>query len=352
MHVSLSAMSKIFGIGSNGNGQLGIGHLEDVNKPTECIGVPSNFTVTKITGGGNHSALITTAGQLFMAGFSQRGENHMKKLLSLTKVEQKAWTKFTQRFQDIIWRDVACGWAFTLILADSGKVYGIGTSKWNELNGPCSEELVQLDHHQLQDIVAVACGWRHAMALDKQGRVYGWGCGRHGQLGPSKTPPKDKKDIRPVEQIQLPQPIVQIACGHLHTLLRGKDGTVYAFGSNKYGQLGDMKEENIVNDSSIDIGAGWHHSASLSKDGQLNLWGRNDHGQLSNQKLMNVATFSCGSEHTLAIDTSDRLVAWGWNEHGNCTTDKPFVDDPVPISSTHKAYKVGAGCATSWFACK
>ncbi|CAO3616692.1 unnamed protein product [Mucor hiemalis] len=186
------------------------------------------------------------------------------------------------------------------------------------------------------------------VALDKHGKVYGWGCGRHGQLGPLIVPSKDKKDIREVQIIELPQPIVQVACGHLHTLLRGKDGTVYGFGSNKYGQLGELKEGNIVHYDSVYIDAGWHHSASLNGNGDLELWGRNDHGQLSNQKIIDVKSFACGSEHTIAINKSGSVLAWGWNEHGNCTTDNDFVKTPVALEKLESASLVGAGCATSW----
>lgn len=341
-------MSKLFGLGSNGNGQLGIGHLEDVNQPTLCIGLPENQSFKKISGGGNHSAVITPSGELYMTGFSQLGEEHMRKILSLLEEEQNEWKIFKRRFQHISWLDVACGWAFTIFLANSGKLYGVGTSKWNELAGSSSETLVEVDHANLQDILSVACGWRHAIALDKHGKVYGWGCGRHGQLGPSVVPPKDKKDIREVRRIELPQPIVQVACGHLHTLLRGKDGTVYGFGSNKYGQLGELKEGNIIHNDSTYIDAGWHHSASLNENGDLKLWGRNDHGQLSNQIIVDIKSFTCGSEHTIAIDKTGSVMAWGWNEHGNCTTEKDSVVTPVVLNNLQNASIVGAGCATSW----
>lgn len=342
-------MSKLFAFGSNGNGQLGIGHLEDVNESTLCTNLAECDSIKKVTGGGNHSAFITMSGQLFMSGFSQLGEEGMRKLSLLSETEQREWITFKKRYDHIAWRDVACGWAFTVLLADSGKLYGMGTSKWNELAGPSSEELVKIDHSALGDIVSVTCGWRHVIALDKEGVVYGWGCGRHGQLGPSVIPSTDKKDIRSVQKIHMPQPIVQIACGHLHTLLRGKDGTVYGFGSNKYGQLGQVKEDYIVHKDSICIDAGWHHSASLNESGQLSLWGRNDHGQLSDQSITDIKSFACGSEHTIALSNSGNIKLWGWNEHGNCTTDKNFVETPVELQLSEKASIVGAGCATTWF---
>lgn len=343
-------MSKLYALGSNGNGQLGVGHLEDINKPTACLGIPDDEVISKVTGGGNHSAAISRSGRLFIAGFSQLGDNHMNNLTKQSEEGNEEWMQFTERYNHMSWRDVACGWNFTILLANTRKLYGVGTSLWNELAGPSSEELVEIDHNQLTDIVSIACGWRHVVALNQQGQVFGWGVGRHGQLGPSIIPAKDKKDARDIRKIDMPQPIIQIACGHLHTLLRGKDGTVYGFGSNKYGQLGDIQEGNIVQHDSVFIDAGWHHSISLNANGDLKIWGRNDHGQLANQQLNIIKTAACGSEHTIAItkDTG-KAIAWGWNEHGNCSTDKDFVDEPATLDQSDNVKIVGAGCATSWF---
>lgn len=343
-------MPELFGFGSNGNGQLGIGHLEDTNVPTLCKGVPENETIRKITGGGNHSALITKSGSLYMAGFSQLGEEHMKTLSLQSEEQNKDWTIYQERWNHIPWKDVACGWAFTILLSENGKLYGIGTSKWNELSGPSSKELVEIDPAGLKDIVAVVCGWRHVVSLDKHGHVYGWGWGRHGQLGPAVSPSTDKKDIRKVNKIDMPQPIVQIACGHLHTLLRGKDGTVYGFGSNKYGQLGQVTTEGIVLKNSVFIDAGWHHSVSLDENENLTMWGRNDHGQIAKHYMKNIKSVACGSEHTITITNDDKhIAAWGWNEHGNCGIDKDFLDTPVTLKQPRPVNIIGAGCATSWF---
>lgn len=340
-------MTKLFGFGSNGNGQLGIGHLQDVSEPTVCQGIPDNQIVRKVIGGGNHSALLTESGRLYMAGYSQFGEEHMKVLLTQSEDENKEWMSYRE-ISNHTWRDVACGWAYTILVSDLGKVYGMGTSKWNELAGKSSQEVIEIDPVQLQDIVSVACGWRHVIALDEHGQVYGWGWGRHGQLGPAVMT-TDKKDIRGIQKIVMPQPIVQVACGHVHTLLRGKDGTVYGFGSNKYGQLGEITSDGIILNKSVFIDAGWHHSASLNYKGELKLWGRNDHGQLTNQSMDRIKNVVCGSEHTIAITDNKDVAAWGWNEHGNCTTDKDFIDTPVILKRADKVNVIGAGCATSWF---
>lgn len=343
-------MDIVYAFGSNGSGQLGIGHTEDTRIPTPCFNIPSDDRILKISGGGNHSALLTHSGHVFMSGFSQLGEEHMKTLTQQTSDDKiQPWLIYQPRFEDKTWRDVVCGWAFTLLIADDRKLYGVGTSRWNELLGPSTDKLVEL----MSDCAAVACGWRHVVALDSQGQVFGWGWGRHGQLGPAPEPPKDKKDIRPMHRIDMPQPIVQIACGHLHTLLLGKDGTLYGLGSNKYNQLGSG-DNMIIKKNVTYIDAGWHHSLALDTEGKLSIWGRNDHGQLGKDLALDVMQVVCGSEHTVAIDKETGFpVSWGWNEHGNCTSEQDFVQEPIAITQFGKASVVGAGCAASWFiSCK
>ncbi|CAO0790984.1 unnamed protein product [Mucor circinelloides] len=341
-------MTKLYAFGSNGSGQLGIGHIEDTNTPTQCLGLPTDDPIIKVSGGGNHSAVLTKQGHIYMAGLSQFGEDDMKRLLQNADQENREYLCYQRRFESVEWKDVVCGWAFTIALSSAGRLYGVGTSRWNELAGSSAENLIELDVG-LTDIISVACGWRHTVALDRHGQVYGWGWGKHGQLGPSNTPPKDKKDIRPVQKITMPQPIVQIACGHLHTLLRGQDGTVYAFGSDKYGQLGSINEMTHRAASWVD--AGWHHSAILGDNGSLQLFGRNDHGQLGCQTSLAqmMAQIACGSEHTLAITKdTNQVLAWGWNEHGNCASDKDFTSEAIVVDVLAKARIIGAGCATSW----
>ncbi|KAI8636046.1 regulator of chromosome condensation 1/beta-lactamase-inhibitor protein II [Parasitella parasitica] len=343
-------MVKLYAFGSNGSGQLGIGHTEDTSTPTQCLGLPSDDPIVKVSGGGNHSAVLTKQGRIYMAGLSQFGEDHMKKLSQNSDQDNKDWLCYQRRFDSLKWKDVVCGWAFNIALSSTGKLYGVGTSRWNELAGPSTENLVELDIN-LTDIVSVACGWRHVVALNVHGQAYGWGWGRHGQLGPSDEPQADKRNIRHVQKIYMPQPIVQIACGHLHTLLRGQDGTVYALGSNKYGQLGATGDNHIMfNHTASWINAGWHHSAILDSSGKLELFGRNDHGQLGqapeNRQFSQIV---CGSEHTIAITKdTNQVLTWGWNEHGNCTSDRDFVSDAIILDQFAQANIIGAGCATSW----
>ncbi|KAI8887174.1 RCC1/BLIP-II, partial [Backusella circina FSU 941] len=300
-------MSTLYGFGSNGSGQLGIGHLEDTKTPTPCLGLPLGDPIVKISGGGNHSAVLTQSGKVFFAGFSQLGEDKQKELSKQAENEEKvdAWIRYRCYESPYIWTDVACGWAFTLLVSNTGQVFGLGTSRWNELGVVQQKSIESLRLLELNDIVSVACGWRHALALDKQGQVFGWGWGKDNQLGSFASLDKSTKYIQPIQMLSLPQHIVQIECGHKHSLLRGQDGTVYSFGSIKYGQVScnDRQQSTLIR-------AGWHHSLVLNKESVLDMWGRNDNGQLQSNLVLDQV--ECGSEHTIGLSHGQVLV-WGWN---------------------------------------
>ncbi|KAI8147524.1 regulator of chromosome condensation 1/beta-lactamase-inhibitor protein II [Fennellomyces sp. T-0311] len=317
----------LYAFGSNGSGQLGVGHTDDINVPEQCLGIPDTDALSKVVGGGNHAVALTKNGQIYVTGDNE------------SKFHQPTWAG------DRCWRDVACGWSFTLLVSEEGKVYGMGTARSGELGSfhGSTQDLVSIDIGDAK-IMAVACGWRHAVALDENGKVYGWGWNRKCQLGEGESSAK-----KPYTQLPLPihvsQPIVQVACGHTYTLLRAQDGSLLGFGSNKYHQLDAID----IRDAAC-MSTGWHHAAALGQHGQLQSWGRNDHGQTTafHQK---VDRFVCGSEHMLVVHAG-KVFAWGWNEHGNCTSNKESVLEPLEVSGLPdgRITLVGAGCATSWIA--
>ncbi|KAI8096534.1 regulator of chromosome condensation 1/beta-lactamase-inhibitor protein II [Halteromyces radiatus] len=352
-------MTRLFAFGSNGSGQLGLGHKEDVNSPQACIGIPNNETIRKIVGGGNHSAVLTTSGRLFMAGSSQLGSRQEREwqketlssetVVTENKPSDHDWTIYRELYSEHQWHDIACGWAFTILVDVKGNVYGIGSTQFGELGLVDKQkdrtDLLPIAPDLLINIDSVACGWRHCIALDRNGKA--------------------TNIYAPTLISDIPESVASIACGHLHTLFLGKTtGKVYGCGSNKYGQVTSNTQDTCIysvvpcNDLFMDgltltqsrhLTAGWHHSAVFIKESnKLWMWGRNDHGQLQDE-LQHVVTATSGSEHTLAILDTGELMAWGWNEHGNCTTDQADVTTPIIISlPSNKVTMLGAGCATSW----
>lgn len=151
----------------------------------------------------------------------------------------------------------------------------------------------------------------------------------------------------------------KITAGFGHTLAIKTDGTLWAWGLNNAGQLGD----GTNNPSSIVpvqfsagnnwqfISAGPEHSMAIKTDGTLWAWGRNSEAQLgdgtnnnSNVPVQigtdnNWIAVSTGSEHTLAKKSNGTLWAWGGNTYGQCGNATPPNSVATPLQ---------IGTATDW----
>ena len=128
----------------------------------------------------------------------------------------------------------------------------------------------------------VAAGWHHTVALRNDGTVWAWGENAFGQLGDGTT----MRRLTPV-QVQNLSNVTTIAVGGRHTVALRDDGTVWAWGNNGNGQLGDGTTRNRntpvqvrdLNDVVAIAASGWHVTA-LRSDGTVWAWGSNSLGQL------------------------------------------------------------------------
>ena len=142
---------------------------------------------------------------------------------------------------------------------------------------------------------------------------------------------------------------VSVSAGGSHTVAVRADGTLWAWGENSYGQLGDgtggggggwevrdrgrrlspVRVGTATNWASVSVG--YWHTVAIRTDGTLWAWGQNDHGQLGNGggglgdmslnpvqigTAANWASVSAGPIHTVAIGTDGSLWVWGVQEHG------------------------------------
>jgi alpha-tubulin suppressor-like RCC1 family protein len=131
---------------------------------------------------------------------------------------------------------------------------------------------------------AVAGGSSHSLSLKNDGTVWSWGLNYFGQLGNGST----TDSSTPVQVNNLSE-VSTIAAGSYHSLAIKNDGTVRAWGADYYGQLGNGSNthSNIPVQVSglsgvIAIAGGGYHSLAVRNDGTVWSWGRNNYGQLGN----------------------------------------------------------------------
>jgi len=131
-------------------------------------------------------------------------------------------------------------------------------------------------------VTAISVGDEHGLALVADGSVWAWGDNEHGQLGDGTNTYRSA----PVEVSGL-EGVISVVAGPWHNLAVKEDGTVWAWGANLAGQLGDGTFTNRtlpvqVNGVSgiVAIAAGINHSLAVRSDGTVWAWGYNQAGQL------------------------------------------------------------------------
>ncbi|XP_071665077.1 secretion-regulating guanine nucleotide exchange factor isoform X4 [Patagioenas fasciata] len=318
----------LFAWGANSYGQLGLGHKEDVLVPQSLKDVSCKCQdIKSITGGGGHSALITGAGELFVCGHNRHGQlglNHTDDVLHFTLCTAVSGFGVKQ---------VACGWDFTIILVGSGEVLSCGSNSFGQLgvpqiSGPC---LIPQKIESLKEkVVDVAAGLRHALAATESGLVLQWGTGMVAQAkraNPGKTLPlfltaKEPCEVTGLEDIK----VKTVAASSCHSVSLTDEGYLYAWGSNKHGQL-VSKEVFLAEPKKIETRF------------------------FSHEKIGAVWS---GWTHLVA-QTGDRCLSWGWNEHGMCgdgTEANVHVPKAVKALSYAKQILIGCGAGHSMALCQ
>ena len=209
------------------------------------------------------------------------------------------------------------------------------------------------------DVQTIAGGFYHSLALKSDG-VWAWGRNDYGQLGTGTT-----TDSNTPVQVKGPNGegflsgVQAIDGGFYHSLALKSDGTVWAWGSNKYRQLGDGTTTNSSTPVQVSglsdvkaISSGGHHGLALKSDDTLWAWGKNEFGELGDgtttnsskplQVLTDVQAIAGGQVYSLALKNDGTLWAWGrnnWGQLGDGTTTQR--NTPVKVLTDVQAIAAG-----------
>ncbi|GEM_PF-2277589 len=229
---------------------------------------------------------------------------------------------------------VAAGSDFGLALKKDGSVWAWGDNRYGELGGGSGPRGAAVRVRGLSRIRAIAAGGGHSLALRDDGTVWAWGnncCGQIGADGGNSPTPLRVNGLADV---------VAVAAGSLFSLALRADGTVWAWGANESGQLGRGVFDTYPSPGRptpapvqglsgvTAIAAGTTHALALKPDGTAWAWGNNRFGQLGDgstatsalpvqvQGLASVVALAGGSSHSLALRADGTVWAWGWNSYG------------------------------------
>ncbi|ETR71714.1 MAG: hypothetical protein OMM_02282 [Candidatus Magnetoglobus multicellularis str. Araruama] len=248
--------------------------------------------------------------------------------------------------------DLAAGENFSLALSDNGTVWSWGDNSYGQLG--IGSDSSKIDSPQrvllLTDIMDIDAGYAHALALQENGTVWSWGNNSKGQLGNGKTG-QDTSENKPV-LIPTLDNCVAIAAGYGHSVALKNDGTVWTWGFNASGQLGDRSETDKTQPvivpglaNIIAIAAGDYHTVALKSDGTVWAWGDNPFGQLGDGStimkncpvrvldIFNVTGIAAGYVHTLAIRNDGTVWAWGSNVYGQLGDNSDLEMQARPVKA-------------------
>jgi alpha-tubulin suppressor-like RCC1 family protein len=270
---------------------------------------------------------------------------------------------------------VAAGSAHSIALKNDGTVWAWGSNSNGQLgDGTTTERWTPVQVSGLAGVSAVAAGAAHSVALKNDGTVWAWGSNSNGQLGNGT-----RTDRSTPVQVSGLAGITAVAAGQSHSVaLRNivgliNDGTVWTWGSNSNGQLGNGTA-GPGTDSSIPVqasgitgvtavAAGSAHTVALrnifnmTNDGTVWVWGSNSNGQLGNGTttdswtpvivggLSLMTTIAAGFNHTIALMNNNGIIwTWGSNSNGQLG-DGTQIDrlTPLPISGLTGMTAIAAG---------
>jgi alpha-tubulin suppressor-like RCC1 family protein len=183
----------------------------------------------------------------------------------------------------------------TCALMIDGTVSCWGSSTWGQLgDGSLGEDrAVPGPVPDLAGITAIAAGAKHVCALRDDATVFCWGFNRSGQLGDGT-----RTDSPTPVQVAGLEDVVEIALGSEHTCGRVRGGSVYCWGHCGYGELGNgsftaswvpQPEKVLDLDDAVEISAAGFRSCARRASGQVVCWGNNEYGGLGDGTLVNKA---------------------------------------------------------------
>jgi alpha-tubulin suppressor-like RCC1 family protein len=291
---AITTDSSLWCWGNNPFGQLGTGDLMPRASPTKVDQPPFMGGVAKAANGAGHVCALNAANQLYCWGRNESGQ------------------------------------------------LGVGDTMAHLMATPVNTPGFTPDH--------LSTGGEFTCVKGTDQSLWCWGDNQFGQLGLGNNAPA----LTPMQVTPLGNNVLSVATGGSHTCALMADATVWCWGENSFGQLGTGDINPRSTPTQIDptmlsnvtsILTGGHHSCAVKQDSTLWCWGDNRMGQLGNgdtQPRMTptqasptilsstVANAYAGGAHTCAVVTSGAIYCWGANQYGQLGVKNPS-SSPTPV---------------------
>ncbi len=239
--------------------------------------------------------------------------------------------------------------AHALALTSDGKVYAWGENVEGQLGNSSATSYftspVAVDMTGVlsgKTVVAVAAGFQHSLALTSDGGLYAWGSNFKGELGNNSTADSTVPVAVDMTGVLAGKTIVQLAAGWNVSAVLDSTGTVYTWGDNASGTLGDgssntesrvavaVDTTGVLSGKAVSrLRAGGYQMLVQTTDGMLFGWGKNNRGQVGDGTSMTnrrspvaldvsgvlasktIIDIAAGNEHGLALASDGTVYGWG-----------------------------------------
>ncbi|XP_059287446.1 PH, RCC1 and FYVE domains-containing protein 1 isoform X2 [Lycium ferocissimum] len=330
-HAALvTKQGEIFSWGEESGGRLGHGVDSDVLHP-KLIDSLSHINIELVACGENHSCAVTLSGELYTWGAGDFG------LLGHGN-EVSHWVpkRVNGPLEGIHVSYISCGPWHTAVVTSAGQLFTFGDGTFGVLgHGDRRSISKPREVESLKGLrtVRAACGVWHTAAVVEvmvgnssssncsSGKLFTWGDGDKGRLGHGD---KESKLVPTCVAALVEPNFCQVTCGHSLTVALTTSGHVYTMGSPVYGQLGHpqadgklpCRVEGKISKSFVEeIACGAYHVAVLTSRTEVYTWGKGANGRLGHGntddrnsptlvealKDKQVKSIACGTNFTAAI---------------------------------------------------
>lgn len=354
-----AAMPALWTWGINSSGQLGDNTAVDKSSPvTTTAGGGTNWRMVDC---GLHVMAIKTDGTLWTWGQGAYGVLGSGLTTSRSSPQ-------TTTLAGTDWSKVSAGDRFSAAIKTDGVMYTWGKNNRGQLGDGTTTNRsspVSIFGAVISNWTQLACGYEHSLGIAATGLLYSWGSGAQGALGSGSTASRSS----PVTVAGGGTNWIAVSAGTSFSAALKSDGTMWTWGLNTSGQLGDNSTTARSSPQTV-AGAGsggtnWKsvalgdtHAAAIKLDGSLWTWGDNAQGQLGAGSTTNRSSpqttagaglnwvkIHAGSSSTASIKADGTLWTWGLNSSGELgigtTTNRSSPGTVVPNYTNWKFVSIG-----------
>ncbi|MBI4893455.1 MAG: hypothetical protein HY821_22735 [Acidobacteria bacterium] len=297
------------------------------------LALPLSAAYKKVAGGYAHFLVLRDDGAVFGFGEASRGE---------IAVEGRELVRTPLRIPlPAPAKDIAAAFHSSYALLEDGTVWSWGADENGMLGraGPVEPgkrrrpQPIPAAIPGLSQVVAIYGNGYSAAALTAAGEVWSWGWLFHNE---TTFAPERVDGLPPIATLSIGPGRNP---GRFHTLAVGRDGSLWAWGNNSSGELGNgtltpsPKPVRVSLPPVVSAAAGGNNSVAILADGTVRAWGNNDSSTMGNGKNVQGETAStptpvpgvagavsvaAGNGHIFALLKNGTLRAWGHDGWGQC----------------------------------